>query len=158
MLQTSDTKNISTQGSQSFIEKTTDDRFILDSDAAIWRTDLDQPMPLDLTEEEQAEHIYKYSYFGLVNDACAELYGCTRQEMIGLRLATTFPEAMETTMIAMREFVRAGYSVRDLKTVEVDLHGRKKVFLNDCFGIIEDGRLTHIWGTTRDITPSYPDN
>src|SRR5215475_848784 len=52
--------------------------FIANSSEAIWRFELEQPIPINLPEDEQIEMLYKYAYLAECNDAMARMYGYER--------------------------------------------------------------------------------
>ena len=49
--------------------------FIANSSEAIWRFELEQPIPVNLPEDEQIEMLFKYAYLAECNDAMARMYG-----------------------------------------------------------------------------------
>ena len=48
--------------------------------------------------------------------------------------------------------MRSGYRTVELESYEFDRHGAPHWFVNNLLGVVEDGRLTAIWGTQRDVT------
>ena len=51
-----------------------------------------------------------------------------------------------------RTFVRSGYRTVELESREFDRLGAEHWFVNNLLGVVEDGLLTAIWGTQRDVT------
>ncbi|MDQ3966020.1 MAG: PAS domain S-box protein, partial [Actinomycetota bacterium] len=63
---------------RSFIEQTTE---------GIWRFELEEPVPTELTPDEQVERFYRHGYLAECNDAMARMYGYARaEEIVGVRL------------------------------------------------------------------------
>ena len=127
--------------------------FIEQSTEGIWRFELEEPVPTDLTPDEQIERFYRHGYLAECNDAMARMYGCTRaKEIVGARLGNLLPPSVQENVGYLRAFIRSGYLLSDAESQEVDRHGSTKYFLNNLAGTIEDGFLSRAWGTQRDIT------
>ena len=128
--------------------------FIKNSTEAIWCIEIEQPLAIDLAEDEQIHHLYKYAYFSEANDVYARVAGYERgEDMVGLRLADVMPRSMPENIDTLRKLIRAGYNMADLESVEVAKNGNLYYFLNNVNPIIDEGRLLRTWGTSRDITP-----
>src|SRR5262249_36292336 len=56
--------------------------FIEHSYEAIWRYELEQPIPITLSEDEQIEMLYQFGYLAECNDATAKMYGYDNAEQI----------------------------------------------------------------------------
>ena len=115
---------------------------------AVLRVELDQPISLDLPEQEQLDLIYQHAYVADCNEQAAKLFGrATAQELIGARMEAISPrddaEQIERTLAGIR--ARWQFS-----QVERTMQGR--VLLMTRQGIIEDGKYTGAWVTARDIT------
>src|SRR5579862_1996576 len=127
--------------------------FVAQSSEGIFRQDLDTPVPIDLPEEELIRRIIHESYMAECNDAIARMYGLnSRKELLGKRLTELLladdPQNIELT----RTYIRNGFRVVEHESHEVDVHGNKKVFVNNMFGIVENGKLLRTWGIQRDTT------
>ena len=127
--------------------------FVAQSSEGIFRQDLDQPLPVDLPEDELVRHILHDSYLAECNDAMAKMYALNSpRDLLGMRLTQLLmaddPHNIELT----REYVRNGFRIVDRESHEIDARGNPKVFLNSLFGVIEGGKLLHTWGIQRDIT------
>ncbi len=126
--------------------------FVEQSFEAIWRAELEQPLPIDTPEAEQLEHIYRYCVVGECNDAMARMYGYTHAaELIGKRFEELLPRT-ETNLAFLHAIISSGYRLIDAESQEVDKDGRTLYFLNNLVGIVEDERLLRVWGTQRDVT------
>lgn len=123
--------------------------FVRNATEGIYRVDFNPPVPLDLPERELIERLDQSAIVGEVNDHLAHMYGLSASDMIG-RLATDFaPGYGERALLAVRAL---DYQVEDLETQDIDRDGRAVLLLENFTGVVEDGRLTHIWGMQRNIT------
>ena len=128
--------------------------FVETSSEGIYRMAFDRPIPVDLPVDEQIAMFYQYEYLAECNDMLARMYGYLKaEEAVGLRLAEMHSNHdRQANREEQRKFIRAGYRRTDIETVEVDNTGRKRYFLNNAVGIVENGHLIAIWGTQRDIS------
>lgn len=133
-----------------------DERFrtyMKSSTEAIWCFELEQPVAIDLPEDEQIDLLYKYVCISDANDAWARMAGYEKgMELEGWRLEDIMPRSMPESIAALREIVQAHYNLDDFETFEFYKNGVKLIALNNINGVIEDGYLLKIWGTARDIT------
>ncbi len=136
--------------------KDSDDRyraFVANSSEAIWRYELEQPIPLVLPVDEQIEMLFKYAYLAECNDAMARMYGYDKADQItGARLRDLLVTSDPRNIEQLRAFRDAGYRLADFESHEVDRFGNTKYFLNNMIAIQENGALVRGWGTQRDIT------
>jgi two-component system cell cycle sensor histidine kinase/response regulator CckA len=127
--------------------------FISRNADAMWRIEFEQLIPIDLPEEEQLQLIYRYGYLAECNDAMARLMGLERSEqLIGARIEEIAPSSNPSIMEANRIGIRSGYKLTTVETKRLDGQGQRKHILRSQWGIIEDGYLQRIWGSSRDIT------
>ncbi|MEO8200479.1 MAG: PAS domain S-box protein [Gemmatimonadota bacterium] len=127
--------------------------FIAQSTEGIWCFELERPMPVDLSEDEQVEFVYRYGFMSDCNDEMARMYGLTHAaELIGLRLDNLMVRSDPQNREFLSAFIRSGYRLMDAETHERDRDGRSKYFLNNLVGSLEKGSLLRAWGTQRDIT------
>jgi len=127
--------------------------FIANSSEAIWRFELEKPIPIDLSEDEQVEMLYKYAYLAECNDAMARMYGFeTADQIVGARIGDLLVRSDPRNIAHLRVFKRSGYNLTDSESHEVDRYGNTKYILNNLTGIIENGAVVRAWGTQRDIT------
>jgi PAS domain S-box-containing protein len=127
--------------------------FISSNPDAMWRLELEQPVPLSLPEEDQIDMIYRFGYIAECNDAAARNAGRTRgEELVGARIGELAPRPTSKMVEEFRTALRSRFR---LTTMEVQRTAdRGPVYrLRSFFGIIDDnGALRRIWFTTRDIT------
>lgn len=127
--------------------------FVAQSAEGIWRYEAEQPISVDLPVEVQVERMYADAYLAECNDAFAKMYGYeSAAELTGIRLADLQDPSDERNWAAVRALVESGYRLNDVETIERDRDGRERVIRNNMLGIVENGRLTRVWGTQRDVT------
>jgi PAS domain S-box-containing protein len=127
--------------------------FIGNSSEAIWRFELDEPIPVELPPHEQLEMVYRSAYLAECNDAMARMYGYERSDqVIGKRIADLITRADLEHLEFFRALKTCGYRLTDVETRAVDTHGKTKYFLNNLMAIRNDGAIVRFWGTSRDVT------
>ncbi|MEW5861257.1 MAG: PAS domain S-box protein, partial [Cyanobacteriota bacterium] len=129
--------------------------FIEQSSEGIWRFELEQPISIELAEDEQIQHFYQYGYLAECNRVMAQMYGFDSvEEIIGVRLENFLIPSEPHNIEYLRTFIQSGYRLSDAESYEVDKEGNSKYFLNNLVGIVENGFLVRAWGTQRDISES----
>ncbi len=129
--------------------------FVEQSSEAIWCFEYEKPLSTRLSEDEQIEHAYRYSYLAECNDAMARMYGMTcADEIIGARLGDMLISSDPQNIEYLRAFIRSGYRLLNAETREADKDGQIRYFLNNLVGVIEDGYVARAWGLQRNITES----
>ena len=127
--------------------------FIAQSSEGVSRLEIDPPVPINLSEEEQIDRLYAGARIAECNDAMARMYGYqVAQDLIGTRLADLHDVGDPANREQIRSFIRAGYRLADSETREKARDGRPRVFLNNVVGFVEEGRLVRVWGTQRDVS------
>jgi len=127
--------------------------FISRTAEGVWRAAVEPPVPVEAPEDEQVDRCIRQVRLVEVNDAMLRMYGCTEPEhLLGSQLSSTFDLADPRSIEFFRAFVRSGYRTVELESYEVDRQGAPHWFVNNLLGMVEDGRLTAIWGTQRDVT------
>jgi PAS domain S-box-containing protein len=127
--------------------------FIEQTAEGVWRIELEQPVSVQLPEDEQIDQFYAYGFLAECNDAMAQMYGFQHaSELVGARLGDLTPRADPNNLEFIRAFIRSGYRLTDAQSHELDRHGNERYFLNNFIGIISDGHLLRAWGSQRDVT------
>jgi PAS domain S-box-containing protein len=127
--------------------------FVQQSTEAIWRFEMDEPMPTNWPEERQLQYIHQHAYLAECNDACARMYGYDRfDEMVGMRLSDLMPLSDPKNREHLISYIRSGFQLAESESHEIDRFGKPHVFMNNATGIVENGRFVRGWGTQRDIT------
>jgi two-component system, cell cycle sensor histidine kinase and response regulator CckA len=119
----------------------------------VWRAAVEPPVAVAAPEDAQVAHCLQHARLVEVNDAMLRMYGCTEpDQLLGTRLSSTFELADPRSTEFFRAFVQSGYRTVELESYEFDRHGAPHWFVNNLLGVVDDGRLTAIWGTQRDVT------
>jgi len=119
----------------------------------IWRLELAPPVPLDLPEDELALAILERGRLAECNRAYALRHGFEwPRELVGLSLADLMSGSHGEQFGVVLEFVRSGFRLSGLETMERDRAGRPFLVRNHIIGIVEKGCLAGAWGTQRDFT------
>ncbi|MBA3846857.1 MAG: PAS domain-containing protein, partial [Planctomycetes bacterium] len=120
---------------------------------AIWRFDVEVPLPIHASEDEQIDLAYRHGVLGECNQAMVRAYGfASADEMRGLRLGDLMPRSDAANDAMLRAFLRSGFRLVDAESSEVAKDGTERYFLNNLIGEVEGGCLVRAWGTSRDIT------
>jgi|GEM_PF-5391864 len=127
--------------------------YVSTSHEAIWRIELDEPIPVDLLVEEQVKLYFERAYYAEANDALAHLYGFAHAaEVAGLRVREVEPPERAETRESMRSFILGGYRRTGEVSHEQTRTGEPRNFLNNYVGMVEKGYLVRLWGSSLDIT------
>lgn len=128
--------------------------FINETHEGIYRMEFKEPIPVNLSPEEQAKLYYKNGFIAECNQAFAKMYRAESPEVfVGKTIAElhdldSYPENFDETV----NFIKNNFRVENQITVEKDQQGVTHYFSNNGLGIIEDGYLFRLWGTQIDIT------
>jgi two-component system, cell cycle sensor histidine kinase and response regulator CckA len=127
--------------------------FITSSADAMWRIELEKPISLDLSEEEQIEAIYQHGYIAECNDSMANLAGvASAGDLVGVRFSELFSREDERVLEELRNAVRSRFVHSVVQTTPLDSRSKWVYRLRTQCGIVVNNHLLRIWGTTRDIT------
>ena len=129
--------------------------FISHSNEGVWRVEFEQPVPLDLAEEESLERILQYGYLAECNAAYVRSLGLsTPEELLGKRLGDLIPpgDLREETIESFRSAVRGGFQCRTVAFRTSDKKGNLKYLFRTETPMVENRRLVRVWGITRDLT------
>ncbi len=127
--------------------------FIAQATEAVWRIELDAPIPVMLSEDELIDRLYAGAYLAECNDAMARMRGFgSATEMIGARLEDLLPRGHPSSEPMLRAFVRSGFRLSDAETQDRDGAGQLRTRLSSLFAVVEDGHIVRAWGTQRDVT------
>ncbi len=128
--------------------------FFSHSFEAIYRTEFDHPIDTSLPVETQIDQIYQNAYMAEYNQAMAEMYNLSSKEtMLGMRLMDAHGGSDNpTNRAAFRRVIEGGYKSTNDETIEQDAQGNLIWLLNNTIGIVENGFLVRLWGTSINIT------
>ncbi|WP_084645689.1 bifunctional diguanylate cyclase/phosphodiesterase [Marinimicrobium agarilyticum] len=124
--------------------------FIANSSEAIWRYDMEPPVPVNLSGKEQELAIVNQARLGEGNRVLAKILGSPSvEDLLGSGLVET---GSQDYRFDVSTFVAQHYELIDHEIVRRDHQGREVHFQISCVGEVEDGALQRVWGTSRDIT------
>jgi PAS domain S-box-containing protein len=127
--------------------------FVTTSLEAIWRIEFDSPIDTNLPVDLQVSQIFERGYYAEANDALAKLYGWEKAaDVVGLRVRKAESIDHEPTLRSYRQFITSEYKRTGEISYERDRHGGVRHFLNNYVGIVENGLLVRIWGSSLDVT------
>ncbi|HUR94839.1 MAG TPA: ATP-binding protein [Gemmatimonadales bacterium] len=127
--------------------------FIELTSEAVWRVELERPVPTTIAAEAQIDRFYRYGYLAECNDAMAHMYGYgTASEITGARLGDLLPREDDANLRYLRAFIDSGYRLADAESHEVGRDGRSRWFVNNLFGVVQEEHLVRAWGSQRDVT------
>ncbi len=119
----------------------------------IWRYEATEPIPIDLPEEEQIELMFTRGYLAECNPAYARMYGYDNpEELIGKKLGERVISDNPQNREMLRFFIRNGYRMELVESVDRDREGKERYILNSVVGVVENGSLVRAWGVQIDIT------
>lgn len=128
--------------------------FIQNSSEGIWRFESRVPIPVDASPDDQIEIIYEHGFLAECNVAMARMYGFeSPDDLVGAPLAALVPREDPNNIEYLKAFIAAGHRIEDAESVEVGRDGGQLHFLNSLVASVENGQITQVWGTQRDITP-----
>ncbi len=126
--------------------------FITNSTEQVWCVEIDPAIPLDIPVRDQAGWFLEHAHFVEANEALAEAYSSTIEEVLTWKFEKVMPGSLPTTLPLLEDVARAGFQLKDFETDEVAKDGSARIMLNNLIGIIREGKVVRVWGTTRDVT------
>jgi len=128
--------------------------FIKYSIEGIYLFEFEQPIPVDLPEEEQIQLLYDTTILRTCNDSFAKMYGFeTAEEINGINMKR-FHGSLESpaNQLFFSSLVRSDYRILQQITEEVNKQGDPIFISNNIVGIKEGNKLVRVWGSQVDIT------
>ncbi len=123
--------------------------FIMNASEGIFRIDFIEPVPINLSRKQLSERIVQNAVFVEVNEALAQMYGSSVEELTGKHVHQVIPDFDEKILKALDT---KGYIISDLESLIYDIHD-KPVNISESFRVIVDEKNMHrIWGMQRNIT------
>lgn len=124
--------------------------FIINSSEAIWCFDITPKVKINQPMEEQVEQIATNARLVEANKVLLGMLGAqSLDEILGLGLMES---GSTNYLFDLDRFVNDNYQMVDHDIIREDSRGKKFYFQISCTGIVEDGYLKRVWGTTKDIT------
>lgn len=124
--------------------------FITNSSEAIWCYDMQPPVAINLELDIQVKKIAQSARLVEANKVLLTMLGTSSlDDILGMGLV----ESGSTNYVFdLDYFVKNNYEMIDHDIVRQDHRGKNYYFQICCTGIVEDGLLKRVWGTTKDIT------
>jgi signal transduction histidine kinase len=122
---------------------------------ACWRVEFGEPMDIGLPEEEQRERILRDGCVVECNDALARTLGREKaDQLIGTPVGEAVREFLDTTTIrlCLENLIRSAYRESTVEIAPVDSKGKRSYSVLTHWGIVENGRVRRIWGSSRNVT------
>ncbi|MBK8247750.1 MAG: response regulator [Gemmatimonadetes bacterium] len=117
----------------------------------LWYFEFDPPVPTDLDLEAQVAWILQHGRLTGCSDGLARMYGYHRAaEFAGTSIRDMLVDADQNADM-IRDFVRSGYRLDGVESVERHAQGDVRRFLNHGTGIVRDGHLVASFGTQTDV-------
>jgi two-component system cell cycle sensor histidine kinase/response regulator CckA len=127
--------------------------FIEQTAEAVWRVEMQRPVPVQLPVDEQVSRFMRDGYLAECNDAMARMYGfVAASEIVGARLPELLDPSDPKNLEFLGAFVHSNYRLLEAESHERARDGSDRYFVNNLIGIVEEGALCRAWGTQRDIT------
>jgi PAS domain S-box-containing protein len=127
--------------------------FVEHSSEAIWCVEFSVPCPIDLSVDEQIEHLYQHGYLAQCNDVMAQMYGLSRaSDIVGTTMTELLPRSNRQNLRYLKAFINSHYRLTDAESLEPDGDGNTKWYLNNLVGVVENGAVVRVWGTQKNIT------
>ncbi|MGE5569988.1 MAG: PAS domain S-box protein [Rhodospirillales bacterium] len=125
--------------------------FVAANPESMWRVEFDEPIPIDLPEDEQIERMRRSAYVAEANEAAARMTGAPSAEaVIGKRLGE-FAPLTHTEWENLRKVIRSGYKATIVNATPVGDGLEGRYLIRDYLGVVEKGALVRSWGITRDV-------
>ena len=124
--------------------------FIAHSSDAIWCYDLNPPVSISLAPEQQQNDIISNSRLCECNGVLVRMMNAGSQdEILGCGLIMS---GSQNYVFDTQRFISKGYQLVDHDITYEDAKGRRLYYQISCVGVIEEGHLSRVWGTTKDVT------
>ena len=118
---------------------------------AVWRFDMDPPVPISLAESEQVNCIFRNAYLAECNEEGARILGLSRgDDAVGMRQCVVMPPNDERNIEHVKKAVRSGYWLNEEEVLTCDAQGRTRRVLSTFNGILEQGFLVRAWRVIRE--------
>jgi two-component system, cell cycle sensor histidine kinase and response regulator CckA len=127
--------------------------FISHTAEGVWRLEFEQPIPVDLPDDEVLSRMRRFGYLAECNDPLARILGMnSAADVVGARFNDLIPLGDELWNERLRSQIRSRFEQRTIEFNFVDRMGNSKEVRRTDIPIVENGMLTRVWGITRDVT------
>ncbi len=126
-------------------------RYFVDTiDEAIWRVDLQTPIPPDMATEAQVEHVLEHGVISEANAAMARLFEVeSTSTLIGLPVSRLIDVVSPDFLY---DLAKAGFELRQHEYVVSRDDGRERYFMMNTVGVDEGNGIRGIWGSGTEVT------
>lgn len=116
----------------------------------VWRFDLQTPIAVDRPLEDMVGTLLRHARLVECNPTTLQPPGArTSCTCPGLWLSDVLLGTRTEQDRIVREFVRGGFHMSDVRTIEWDPEGHPRRVLTNMMGIVENGWLVGLWGAQR---------
>ncbi len=124
------------------------------SSAAIYRVEYEPTVNLLQPKHKQVIDIIKSGRIAECNETMSQMYGFKKPEdLVGFSLEDLYGSIEnKKNFDATLRFVESNFSMKNLITEERIANGELRIFNNNVFGVVKDGKLIRSWGIQTDIT------
>jgi len=123
--------------------------FVSNASEGIYRVDFIKPISLDQDDKALLKQIEENAVISDVNEALAEMYDLSKEDMVGRKAIEVAPDYPERVLLALKS---DNYQVKQKETTDLNANG-EKVYLSESYSaIVEENHLVRIWGMQRNIT------
>lgn len=124
--------------------------FITNSSEAIWCYEMEPKVNIRLPLDEQVQKIANNARLIEANKVLLAMLGANSlDDVLGMGLMES---GSTNYVLDLHYLVSNDYQMVDRDIVRQDSKGKNYYFQISCMGIVEDGFLKRVWGTTKDIT------
>lgn len=125
--------------------------FISLSSEAVWRVEIDPPLPLELTVAEQVAWLRQHSRVAECNEAFKQL------DESKIQATDSSPQRFDVPwstalLVSLPEIAKQGFTMEGLRFDMTKPGEGCKHCLANFQGVESEGKLMRIWGITRDVT------
>jgi two-component system sensor histidine kinase/response regulator len=127
--------------------------FVQEHADGIWRLAIDPPIQVYHQEQTIVDGLYGAAVVAECNENFARLCGKScAEDLVGGPLNAVLVRDDPASEALLRAFIRGGFRLVGAETHSVGPGGEPRTFVDDLTGLIEEKRLTGLWGTRRDVT------
>lgn len=120
----------------------------------LWSAEMEEPISLDLPETEQVQRLLRARVVE-ANESFARGFERPLSDLLGkCRIGDCFPPWRQSSADLLCALVQSGYRLENYETCEPTENGDSRIFVNTFIGTIQQGRVSRVWGSSRDVTQS----
>jgi signal transduction histidine kinase len=117
---------------------------------AIWRIDLTEPVSVDQPEDTLVQALHEHGTMAECNGELAQLFGAQDpDEIIG---CSVHQLTALTGQRIVHDVVAADFRLQGQEYVTRGAEREPRYFIVNTSGVVEDGRLLSVWGSTTEVT------